>query len=149
MPGSWAGLTYGVARMDGRGGPRSQPVPESRLDARPVSRRGCPKEGTSVSEVEVSQAAWLHHYPVGCSVKCHLKKEGSLPACPVNEVASYRSQVVTGGMGGTVPEETSDVANVVACAGWTAGEEAGGQFGWEETEGGRNGRQIQPRQKWP
>lgn len=62
MPGSWAGLTLGVAGMAGCGGPRIQPVPESRLGARPVSRRDRLPEGGNLS----ARLSFLKQH--GCSI---------------------------------------------------------------------------------
>ena len=50
--------------------------------------------------------------------------------------------MVTGGTRGTVPDETSDVANVVACAGCAAEGEAGGQSSWEWAAGGGEGTET-------
>ena len=80
-----------------------QPGPDSGLDAWPVNRGHCPKEGTSLDEVarstkaEVPQTRWLQLPSI--ELQCHISPtERSLcPPVPSYEATQKRSQVITEG----------------------------------------------------
>lgn len=108
-----------------------------------MNRRGCPKEGTSLKEealsrTEVPQIGRMHHYTVGFSTTLHLKKEVSAHMPPVMKLSQIGHRIM-GGMGSAGPDTMSNVANVVACAGCSAEDEARGQPGWERAEGAEMG----------